>query len=111
MSKSPSPFGGTTLTKTMTITGYRLRTEGDSVAIEESTLDQLLSARGCAWSEFFYNKEDKPFGMNWNDYNIGLARMRCDLGIDAIEDECKRRGIVPKGMEYNRVTASFQLFT
>ena len=95
----------------ITITGYRLRTEGDSVAIEESTLDQLLSARGCAWGEFFYNKEDKPFGMNWNDYNTGLARMRRDLGIDAIEDECKRRGIVPKGMEYNRVTASFQLFT
>ena len=96
---------------TIKTTGYRLRTESDSVALEESSEDQLLSARGRAWSDFFYNKEDKRFGESWDCYNMGLARLRRDLGIDAIEDECRRRGFVPKGMEYNKVESSFMRFS
>ena len=75
--------------------------------LSECSESELLSARAHAWSEWFFNKEDKPFNMPWCDYNHDLDRLKDETGINPIEDELRSRGINPKTKGFDRVDACF----
>lgn len=84
-------------------TATLLRSGQDSISLDKASKDEVLSARAHAWSEFFYNKEDRAYGENWNDYNFTLDRLKIESGIVAIEDELLKRGICPKEKNYSRL--------
>lgn len=79
-----------------------LRSGQDSVSLDEASVDEILSARAHAWSEYFYNKEDRAFGENWSDYSFTINSLKVECGIVAIEGELLKRGICPKEKNYSR---------
>lgn len=79
----------------------------DRKPITEATKDELLSARAHAWRSYFNCREDKPFGMSFDDYDTLQIQLRAGLGIDAIEGELFSRGISAKDKNFTRVSACF----
>ena len=99
---------GNRKTNIMMTTEYKLTCAGTDKALSDCSENELYSARAHAWSEYFYNKEDKPFNVSWADHNNDLNRLRADCGIDPIEDELRHRGLSPKPVTlFTRVDAHF----
>ncbi len=89
------------------MTATNLIVNRDRKPITEATKDELLSARAHAWRSYFNSKEDKPFGMSFDDYDTLQLQLREGFGIDAIEGELVARGIHPKDKSFERVAACF----